>query len=32
MLHFILIAEIYIKLLLAYSPAELIQLIAEVWF
>ena len=32
MIHFLLIAEIYIKLLLTYSPAELIQLIAEVWF
>ncbi len=32
MIHFLLIAEIYIKLLFIYSPAELIQLIAEVWF
>lgn len=32
MIHFLLIAEIYIKLLLNLSPAELIQLIAEVWF
>lgn len=32
MIHFLLIAEIYIKLLLTYSPAELLQLIAEVWF
>ena len=32
MIHFILIAEIYIKLLLTYSPAELLQLIREVLF
>ncbi len=32
MIHFLLIAEIYIKMLLTYSPVELIQLIAEVWF
>ena len=32
MIHFLLIAEIYIKLLLTYSPAELLQLIREVLF